>query len=697
MSPVDTAAPRTELGTTAWMSGGAIPWNILAGGEDPETNQKLQFPQSVLTYHAMRIDPQLQGLLTGTIWPITQLDFYINPNGAPDHIVKKIAADYGLPIGRPDPPQLGGRADQIPRRRYKRRFNFQDHLYHALLAVIYGFMFFEQVGEIDKRDMLWHLRKLAYRMPHSISEIKTEADGGLNYIKQMVYSAPEIKVDRLIAYPFQKEGANWQGRSLLRGCYGPWLLKDRVMRVGAMNIQRAGVGIPIGEAPPGATDPEIAALDRMCQNFKAGERAGGALPNGAKLRLVGVEGSQPNSVEFIKLCNEEMARSFLAMFMMLGQTETGSRSLGGTFLDFYLMAQKFIADWFCGIFNEHMIEDDVDWNWGEDVEFVPRLEYVDNRVNPVAPLADKVANGDVQVDPVVAAEITAAHQQAHNFTLGDSRPRRNVRAAGASPPQVPGRALRRQPYDHEIQAAVDWTALDSTYESSLALLVQEVRALQYYQVDELHDAIVEADGDLAVLAKLSATPQNRDLIADRLQQVAAIAAAQHVEEARLQGATVDPPNIEVIIPALLARAGAVDELLTQEISQSAAREAVRLTGGGLDAFEVADAVKLFLEGRSGAYARDLLGGSIQAGINEGRKEVMREAKPDRIYASALLDANTCSKCIAKDGTEYATMAEAVRDFPVGAYKDCEGRERDRCTLVAVYGESTPTLETPYGL
>jgi len=36
---------------------------------------------------------------------------------------------------------------------------------------------------------------------------------------------------------------------------------------------------------------------------------------------------------------------------------------------------EYLAQWFTMIFNEHVIEDDIDWNYGPDEEFAPLLAW----------------------------------------------------------------------------------------------------------------------------------------------------------------------------------------------------------------------------------------------------------------------------------------------------------------------------------
>jgi len=375
---------RGSVSNVMSMTLGNTNWADIQAEDELETNAKLTFPESIYTYHSMRTDPQVQGLLTGAIWPLLRMKWYIKPNGAKEEAVDKMSKDLNLPVEDPtDPPPVPDPLtgvlppkpeDEFNQRRSQNRFNFLQHLEEALEAIAYGFEIFEQVGFIGD-DGLFHYRKLALRPAQTITEINLERDGGIKNVKQGNFLDDSLPINRLVVYSFQKRGANWHGRSMLRGCYAPWLLKDRAMRVGVMNIQRAGVGTPIAQGHPGASPDDLMALSDMTRRLVAGDRSGGAIPYGATLKLIGVEGGQPDTVGFIKLCNEEMARSFFQMFMQLGQTTSGSRALGQTFVQYHKLVTEYLAQWFTMIFNEHVIEDDIEWNYGPDEEYAPLLAW----------------------------------------------------------------------------------------------------------------------------------------------------------------------------------------------------------------------------------------------------------------------------------------------------------------------------------
>lgn len=367
---IGNRAPTTELGAVlggSFSVAGMAPWTKFV--DDTEYVPELTWPRSVGTYTQMRTDSQVSALFMATLLGVMKFKWSIDPNGCDEAMVRKYSTDYNLPI-------LGDKT--FKRLRQKRRFSFKDHMRKAFYAGIYGHYYFEQVGKIHD-DGMWHLRKLAERPPRTIQDFVVASDGGLisiiqNISKSGAYwgSLPEIPVDRLVGYVWEQEGTNWAGRSWFRDIYKNWLIKDRLIRIDAVNHERAG-GVPYIEAHPGATQAEIDQLNAMARHFRIGDTSGGAVPSGAKLVIA--KGTNSSVIESIKYHDEAMARKFMLMIMQLGMTESGSRALGNTFIDFWGHGLSTIADWFKDTFNEHVIEDDVDWNYGEEVDQVPLLTY----------------------------------------------------------------------------------------------------------------------------------------------------------------------------------------------------------------------------------------------------------------------------------------------------------------------------------
>ena len=423
---------------------GLLPWGQWV--DDVEQAPQLAWPLSIKVFDDMANDSQCQGLYLGATAAIQRYTWYIDPNGCPARWVKLLAADLNLPIGLDEAIASTNTAVKRARLRTQKRFSWYNHIKDALKALKYGHYYFEQYGEITNEGPggkpVWRLRKLGPRHPRTITEIIVAQDGGLLAIQQwypgaavpgvQVSQNPPIPIDQLVAYVWDQEPGNWVGRSMYRPMYRNYLIKDRLLRVDAIKHERNGVGMPIIEAPEGATGPQIQDLDKMAQEYKVGERGGGALPFGAKLTLQGTVGTLPDTIASMRFQNEEMARSMLMMFMQLGQTETGSRSLGKTFIDWFSIQQEMIGDWLCDVANEHIVEDWWDWNVDPEAEETPLLAYYKG---PDA----QAQQSDFGPAPVPPGEVPQGSPQEH--------PDKSAPPAGgsASTSSTPTKAAQSQP------------------------------------------------------------------------------------------------------------------------------------------------------------------------------------------------------------------------------------------------------------
>jgi hypothetical protein len=706
--------------------------------DEQEYVPDLQFPMSLRVYHKMRSDSQLSALYRGATWPIRQYLWHIDPNGADDKIVEKLSRDYNLPIKGDE---------RKPQGRSRDRFSWEKHLYHALLSLVYGFYYFEQNGVIED-DGLWHLKKLAPRPPQTIDAISVSKQGSLEWIKQNTDpQAKPIPIDNLVAYVWEQEGGNWYGRSMFRACYGNWLIKQRLMRVDAINVERAGAGIPYFEAPPGASPALVKELDKMAQQYKAGDKAGGAGPAGAKLRLVGVEGGQPDAWKSIRGHDEAMARDFLMMFIGLAQgSKQGSYALGQSFIDWFSIAQQVIAKWAKDIFNEHVIEDDVDWNFGEDVEICPKIGYqMDPDPNlAVMELVKLIDSGAIIVDDPLEEEIREKYnmperdpktsrapvnlrpQTEHTDEAATNPPgqpssqsqqpgdggspqpssngkpavkarlRRLVRAEVGSLP-LPDRPLRRQPYDFEAIAGVDFSSMDAEHKLALGMLVSNYQRIVEDNSQDVHDQIVAANGDSTKLIDIGVdVGSGTDLIKAVMIDMANKGATAALVEAAHQGVALEMPEIiESLNDVLQERAVIVDKTLIDTFNTVARQQVLAKTilngqlisaahEGPKTPAEIANAVQAHMVKSSMRYRGDRLAGAIMQAYNAGRKEVFKTGPAAKYYATEMLDENTCSACAGVDGTEYLTVADAENDYPNAGFTECAGGDRCRGTLVAIY-------------
>lgn len=418
-------------------------WNGLAA-EVGETNPDLIWPKSIDVFDRMRReDSQVGSVLRAVTLPIRRTAWQIDPAGAREEVVELVAGDLGLNVRGREP---------APPVRTKGRFSWSEHLRLALLELVYGHSFFEQVYE-PAGDVA-HLKKLAWRPPRTIADIDVDRDGGLVAVKQWgggmggATGDISIPVDRLVAYVNEREGGNWIGQSLLRNAYKNWLLKDRMLRAQALTIERNGLGVPVytGAGAPDSASPaereqwlqsEKDAGLKIATSFRAGEAAGASIPNGATLALKGVDGKLPDTEGPIRYHDEQIARAVLAHFLNLG-TETGSWALGSTFADFFTDSLNAVAMHIADVTQQHVVEDLVDLNWGPD-ERAPRLVF--DAIGATAPItADAIRllleSGAIHADAPLEAHLRAVY----GLPIADPSTRTEPDGASDGTSEVPGGA-----------------------------------------------------------------------------------------------------------------------------------------------------------------------------------------------------------------------------------------------------------------
>ncbi len=366
------AAFRERGSVMAAQANGFSQWEMFEQVPD------LQWPQSVRIFSRMeREDSRVSSLLSAIALPLLRTKWRIDQAGASDDVTAFVSQNVGVPVV--------GAGDEPMSTRTRGRFSFRQHLQWALSFNQFGHSVFEQVYRTDDDGMIW-LHKLAPRPQRTISQWNVAESGALLSIQQWApsYGQPvvavnspngqpsEIPVDRLVVYSRDMEPGFWIGRSLLRPSYKHWLLKDELLRYQAMTIRRNGMGVPMATAPEGATQTEIDDLAKMMQAYTGGATAGGALPFGAIVKLLGVEGNLPDIAAAIDYHDRMIAIVGLAHFLNLATG--GSYALASVQADMFAQAVQTTGEWICDIFNAHVIEDLVDVNWGPD-EPAPRLVF----------------------------------------------------------------------------------------------------------------------------------------------------------------------------------------------------------------------------------------------------------------------------------------------------------------------------------
>lgn len=671
-----------------------------------ETVPDLLYPESVYTFGKMRTDAQLTAVLNAYTLPIRQAPKYVDPAGCRMEVAQLIADDLGLPVlGKEDKPGPAKR----------RGVKFHDHFRIALLSLVFGHIGFAQRYEI--LDGKARLVELAERMPTTISEIQTDSSGRLSGIVQHGEKTP-VPAKNLVWYCHEREGSAWQGRSMLRSAYGPWLLKHESMRVHATSNRRFGMGVPIVNAPDGASGEQIQQAHLLASAIRAGDQSGIGLPHGFSVTLQGITGSVPDTLGFIKYLDSQMAQMALASVLNLDASPNGSRALGETFINLMLTSLNAISLEMSDVLTGLAIQM-VDYNWGEQ-ENVPRVVIGDagSRPEVTAEAITALMNaGAITPDPELEAWVRErwtlpekpdepeplpvppvppnpdngpdpvpgdpenAPESLPGSTGGQVGARVRLRAASA--PAADRRALTAM----EAAATVNPETIDEQWSSNLDDLLRDWSKISRAQRLEITEQIQAAVSDSKIDALAALAVDSSDaalLLAEAMLTMSREAADEMKREAKDQGVTVTGEEIDE--DRILETAAAVAVLIGTSLAVSAGREALRIWTPEDTPAEVADSVDDHMRSLSDSYLRDQLGSALSTAQNHGRQAVLSAAPPAKYFASEVLDSNTCKQCRAIDGQEFVDMAQAEQAYASGGYRLCLGRLRCRGIVVAVWDD-----------
>jgi len=336
-----------------------------------EYNPQLEGLTAIRTYEKMRrSDAQVAATLLACELPIRAANWDVLP-ASPDPLDREIAQFVKE--------NLFGGLEYVSPAGAKTTQCWDDVLRNALLMLPFGAAAHEEIYAVDGSSV--RLARLAPRLPVTFYRWITDVDGetllALNQYgyRNSNFESVEIPVDRLAVFTFNKEGANFFGRSMLRPAYMHWYIKHNLYRIDAIAGERNGLGIPTIEQGPNASKEDRQAAASWVTQLAAHEKTGIALPPGWKLTLQGVQGQVRDLFNSIEHHNIEISRTALAFFMNLGQSSrsSGNRALGQEMTDFFFLAVQATADQIARTITATAVKRLVDYNW-DGVERYPTLQ-----------------------------------------------------------------------------------------------------------------------------------------------------------------------------------------------------------------------------------------------------------------------------------------------------------------------------------
>lgn len=287
-----------------------------------------------------------------------------------------------------------------------------DHIAEALSSLTYGFAIFEVVYKRRKGtsseslkhyskfdDNLIGVRKLAPRAQWTIQRFDIDTTTGeiLGVVQEINWKGKQnyIPMSKVLHYKTTTTNADPSGRSILRNAYTSYKYMTGLQETEAIAIERELHGIPVGRIPveyfdENATDAQKAVknkFEQILRDVKFNEQGYILIPsepyrdNDGKIydtRLVDIEliSSQGNrNIEIdpvIRRYQNDIARSVMAEFLMLGGGSHGSYALSKSKTDLFLRALESYIGAIFDVINRQLLEPLFKLN-GFDLKYCPKI------------------------------------------------------------------------------------------------------------------------------------------------------------------------------------------------------------------------------------------------------------------------------------------------------------------------------------
>lgn len=238
--------------------------------------------------------------------------------------------------------------------------SFSEYLDQGLDYLVFGHMPFETVWQVVESDVVakrpdadplttpsrqWlTFDYFGQRLPATIT--RWNASGyRLDSLEQMVhkdstFDTVTIPAEDLVLYVNQRRGDDFTGRTLLRGAYKHWVMKELVEKIEIVALERHGVGVWVAYVPSGYANDDalISRIEDMLENIRAGARTymvapgpkalGGQAQDGFTFEVVSPSGQMPDFDKAKTYHRGEIKGSLLVRFAELGHAQTGARATG---------------------------------------------------------------------------------------------------------------------------------------------------------------------------------------------------------------------------------------------------------------------------------------------------------------------------------------------------------------------------------
>ena len=291
-----------------------------------------------------------------------------------------------------------------------------DFLAEVLTFLPFGFSVFEVVYKIrggrntsdptrysQFDDGRYGIQKLAPRAQWTIDRFLTDPNGTITGVRQTALTlkmgSVEIPIEKLLHFRTSTINNDPSGRSILRNAFTSYHYASHIQMIEAIAVEREMNGIPVGRIPSeyladGATAPQQAfanAFKKILRDVKFNDQGFVLIPSdvyenddGSKTSipmvqfdLVTAKGTRAIPTgEVILRHQQNIARSVLADFLMLGSGDKGSFALSKSKTDLFLAAASGYTEAISSVLNRQLLSRLWELN-GFDPAIMPSISFGD--------------------------------------------------------------------------------------------------------------------------------------------------------------------------------------------------------------------------------------------------------------------------------------------------------------------------------
>lgn len=259
--------------------------------------------------------------------------------------------------------------------------SFEQFITEVLSFLPYGFSVFEKVYVRRQSDGMIAIRKLAPRAQWTLEYFQTSKKGDIEGVhQQTAFQRTFIPANKMLHFRTVSTNNDPAGRSVLRNAHQPYHYLQSVQYYEAVAIERELNGLPVARVPSeylstDATTTQTAfinALKSMLINVKRNEQAYMIIPSDVykdaegkpsnipmvDVNLIASKGTRDiDTTKVVIRYQQDIARSVMADFVMLGQNDRGSFALSKSKADLFLRALEGYVDSITTVINRDLIPD----------------------------------------------------------------------------------------------------------------------------------------------------------------------------------------------------------------------------------------------------------------------------------------------------------------------------------------------------